>query len=135
MLTGSQEDLDALAAVRQRLNDADDRADADAFERELAEDIVIMPPSGESLVGRDVCVRFVREAFRGWPTRRYTAALDEVVISGDLAVERGSYQQMTADPLTGKPSCERGRGIWIWRRTPDGWKAWRFIWHVDESDD
>lgn len=63
--------------------------------------------------------------------QKWTIEITEVVISGDLAYERGRYtstlvDKVTREPLPG-PQAPETLFVHIFRRQPDGgWKAWRY---------
>ena len=133
--TGSAFDLAAIARLRDLLTDADNRADADAFGPALADDVVIMAPGIPPLIGRETCMAFVREVFASYPQRHIEETIAEIEVSGDLAFERASFVQVVEDPELGRPVRECGMGLRVYRRSPDGWKAARIIWHADEVDE
>lgn len=133
--TGSASDLTAIARLRDLMTDADNRADADAFGPALAEDVVIMAPGISPLIGRETCLAFVREVFASYPQRHIEETIDEIEVSGDLAFERASFVQVVEDPELGRPVRECGMGLRVYRRSPDGWKAARIIWHAEEIDE
>jgi ketosteroid isomerase-like protein len=115
--------------------DADNRADADAFAATLSEDAVIMAPGMPPLIGRETCMAFVRDVFACYPKRHIEETIEEVHVSGDLAFERASFVQEVDDPEAGGIVQECGRGLRIYRRSADGWKAARVIWHAEGNDE
>jgi uncharacterized protein (TIGR02246 family) len=132
---GSASDLAAIARVRDAMTDADNRADAEAFGPALADDVVIMAPGMPPLIGRETCLAFVREVFASYPKRHIEETIDEIEVSGDLAFERASFVQTVDDPELGGPVRECGMALRVYRRSSDGWKAARIIWHAEEVDD
>lgn len=133
--TGPPADLAALADLRERMVDADNRADADMFRDMLTDDAVIMAPGLPVLSGRETCAAFIREVFASYPQRQIEETIDEVHVSGDLAFERASFVQTVHDPELGRPVRECGRGLRIYRRVADGWKAACVMWHVEDNDE
>lgn len=132
---GPPADLADLARLRELMTDADNRADAEVFAATLAEDVVIMAPGLPPLIGREICVSFIADVFASYPTRHIEETIDEVQVSGDLAFERASFVQEVDDPELGRPVRECGKGLRIYCRTADGWKAARIIWHAEEIED
>jgi ketosteroid isomerase-like protein len=54
----------------------------------------------------------------------------EVIVSGDLAVERSSYDWEWIVVGSDEPVTDQGTFIGIWRRQPDGsWKESHIMWH------
>ena len=60
-----------------------------------------------------------------------TAQIQEIVIQGDLAVERASYV-VQVTPRTGAPFTERGKHIVAYARAPNG--EWRIKWEIWNTD-
>lgn len=104
---------------------------ADAFMEEAWQ----MPPNAPALVGREAIVAFWREALKGgdWSFELDTA---EVEISGDMAVERGTYGlsfQVGPNAPEGMGSFQdRGNYVVVWRRNDDG--EWRILWDAPVSE-
>jgi uncharacterized protein (TIGR02246 family) len=132
---GEASDLAALARLRDLMNEADNGADAEAFAALLAEDVVIMAPGMPPLVGRDTCLTFVQEVFASYPKRHIEETVDEVEVSGDIAFDRASFVQVVDDPELGRPVRECGMCLRVYRRSEEGWKAARVIWHAEEEQD
>ena len=54
----------------------------------------------------------------------------EVIISGDLAVERSSYDWEWTMVGSDEPITDQGSFLGVWRRQPDGtWKESHIMWH------
>jgi uncharacterized protein (TIGR02246 family) len=132
---GPAADLAAIARLRDLMTDADNRADAEAFAPALAEDVVIMAPGIPLLIGREACLAFVREVFQSYPKRHIEETIDEIEVSGDLAFERASFVQSVDDPELGRPVRECGMALRVYRRSADGWKAARIIWHAEDVEE
>lgn len=61
----------------------------------------------------------------------YTSA--EMVVSGDVAYDRGTYSQTLTPTGAGDPITENGNYLWVYRRSPDGsWKQSRIIWNSSD---
>ena len=59
----------------------------------------------------------------------------DVLVSGDLAVETGTYE-WTMQPKKGKAVDEHGRYLTTWQRQADGsWKIVRDVTHPDAPHD
>ena len=133
--TGDAADLAALARLRDQMNEADNTGNADAFATVLADDVVIMAPGMPPLVGRETCLTFVREVFLAYPKRHLQETINEVEISGDIAFDRASFVQVVDDPELGRPVRECGICMRIYRRSAEGWRAARVIWHAEVDHD
>jgi ketosteroid isomerase-like protein len=125
-----EDDVRALAEMRERTAEADSARDLDLLVGFLADDVVLMPPFMDPLEGKAACEAFMREVLSeaGERASRYRSA--EMRIIGDTAVDRGTYQ-MTFTPPGGSSEVECGNYVWISERQPDGsWKTARAIWNV-----
>ena len=60
-----------------------------------------------------------------------TMRTDDVVVSGDLAVENGSYK-WTITPKGAKPMPDSGKYVTVWQKQGDG--SWKIIRDINNSD-
>ena len=89
-----------------------------------------MLPGASASIGRPA-IRADLGAFLAENNVNETAQIQEIVIQGDLAVERASYVvQIT--PRTGAPFTERGKHIVAYARGPNG--QWRIKWEIWNTD-
>ena len=129
-------DVEELTAVRERAQAADNAADPSGIGDFLADDIVIMPQGVPSVEGRAACLEFVRTVLAEFPTRRVEYFSDELIISGDVAIDRGHFTQTTVGSEGGDPCREVGRYVWIHKREPDeSWRLSRIIFNVMGADE
>jgi ketosteroid isomerase-like protein len=101
----------------------------------FSEDCWQMPPNAKPMVGREA----LRE---GWKQAvqlgQWTFTLDtrDVMVSGDLAVERGKYTlEFVAGPNAPRnmPShVDKGNYVVLWRREDD--ETWRIVWDAPVSE-
>lgn len=89
-------------------------------------------PNSPPLVGRDSIAAFWRTA-TSWGRWQFDLRVQDVQVSGPLAVERGQYTlQFTAGPTSPMPSAnDHGNYVVLWRHEPDG--AWRVVWDAPVS--
>ena len=109
--------------------------DVESLAAIFASDVWQMPPNQRPLVGREAVRAFWSDAFK-WGEWRFDLAAQDVVVSGEIAVERGRYQvTFTAGPSAppGMATFEdRGSYVVLWRREPDG--VWRAVWDAPVSE-
>ena len=122
------------AAVKEVLGEhfaAANSGDLDKFLAVLSTDFEVIPPNQPSMKG-DQARQWVGDFFK-----QFTIELEytdqEIVVSGDLAFERYTFE-WTVSPKNGGDSVnERGAGIQILQRQQDGtWKVTKDIWNLDE---
>jgi uncharacterized protein (TIGR02246 family) len=118
------------AAIRRTLADLERRINqGDAgFVDVFAKDAVIIAPSAPDIVGYDA-IRRVYEDLMKQALLTVHFATSEIVVSGDLAYEHGTYTLRIVDKISGKMLQDaRNKHIHILKRQPDGtWKTWRMM--------
>lgn len=108
--------------------------DIDKVAEVFAEDCWQMPPHAEPLVGRAALREFWQQAVQ-WGEWRFTLETQDVVVSGPIAVERGSYtlkfQAGPAAPPGLESNEDQGNYVVMWRQIQDG--QWRAVWDAPVS--
>ena len=123
---------------RARIMAAENTGDPAVFEELLADDAVIQAPGMPAIEGREACLHFVREVLAGLHAlyeRQVLCESAELLVEGDVAIDRGRFSQ-TLTPRDGAhPSDEEGHYLWMYRRQPDGaWRLARIIGSVQPND-
>jgi uncharacterized protein (TIGR02246 family) len=119
----------AIDSIRQAIDAAWLRSDAEGITRHLAEDAVLMPPHADKQVGRQQITSWLTGLFEHFTMTELAMPERELTISGDLAVERSLYQ-WTLTPRDGsEPIRDQANWIGIWRQTRDGWSEVCGIWN------
>lgn len=108
--------------------------EVDVIAEVFAEDCWQMSPYSEPLVGRAALREFWKQAVQ-WGEWRLTLKTEDVVVSGPMAVERGSYtlrfQAGPAAPPGLESNEDRGNYLVMWRKEQDG--QWRAVWDAPVS--
>jgi ketosteroid isomerase-like protein len=101
-------------------------------ERADASDVVILPPGGSLIVGRQAHMRLFEESFKRF-TMIFDNKSEEIVVSGDWGFDRGTYRY-TETPIAGGVTVViEGNYLWLARREQDGmWRYARIIWNTRE---
>ena len=61
--------------------------------------------------------------------------VEEVVVSGDLAMVRMNWETTITETQPAKTSLRRARDLQVWRREDGGWKFYRGMWyHLKPAD-
>jgi ketosteroid isomerase-like protein len=96
-----------------------------------ADGAVIMMPGDAAWTGRTTIEGKFRELLDGTTFTAARFATEDVLVGGDLAVERGAGT-WTYTPKGGKPVTDRLKYLAVWRRQPDG--SLRIIRDINNSD-
>ena len=116
--------------IRERIDAAWLRSDADGITRDLAEDAILLPPNAPRQVGRAQINAFLRELFRHYTMTELAMPERELKVEGDVAVERSLYQ-WTLTPVDGGEAIhDEANWVGIWQRGADGsWAEVCGIWN------
>lgn len=122
------------AAVRQAIEAANKKAmdgfnagSPDALFANFAADAIVMMAGMPAWRGKTA----IEEGFRGMmqqmDVKDITATIEDVAVSGDLAVETG-VMTMTIGPKGGKLAADTAKYVTVWKKQGDGsWKVFRDI--------
>ncbi|MEJ8572760.1 nuclear transport factor 2 family protein [Microbaculum marinum] len=82
-----------------------------------------------------ICSALQRDVGGGARAYRYDLDIDEVIVSGDLAVVRLVWHLTVTDRETGTTVASSDRGIDVFRRQPDGqWRIARYLAYEIEDE-
>ena len=93
--SGPSEDLIAIAALHERDEAAAQNHDGDTLQTLWTDDIVVLPPKGEPVIGREanlVALREQIEQLKETEITEYRLDFEEVQVLGDRAFEWGRYR-------------------------------------------
>ena len=129
----SAEDIVAIVALRDSIQAAENGGRADGMLAAFAEDVVVLPPNTAALNGKTAATEYLRGGLSAMVmTVQYTS--EEVVITGDWAFDRGSYNGSMTPRAGGATTTDRGKYLWILHRGADGaWKYHRVMWNADTA--
>lgn len=129
------DDLDtvhALTRMREAIMEAERTGDVTFFEAHIDDDAVIMPPDVPAREGKAACLSFIRDVLGSLLDqfeRNLVCTSREIVVSGDLAFDRGQFVQTLRERASGDVIRERGHYLWVFARRGDTWKLSRSIWN------
>jgi len=132
-------DVRHLEAMLRRIEAAENAGNSADVEAMLADDAVIMVPSGPVQEGKAACASFVAAIMADLLqrfVRRITYVSAEIRVLGDYAFDRGSFSFTVAPKSGGDTSRETGKYLFLYSRTADGsWKIARAIVNLDEREE
>lgn len=104
--------------------------DPAALGRLVTDDVVLMPPHAQLVMGRQGVIDWFAAVVKQARTKSVGILQREVMLAGDLAIERGSFTWKVEPTAGGSDIDDQGNFLAVWRRQPDGsWKAMRNIWN------
>lgn len=130
---------DTSAAV-QAVNAAGDReiaavssGNVDSVLPVFTSDAVLMPPNEAAVHGRDSLRIWAQGMYQQFSlSGRYISS--DVTVAGDWAIQRYTYALTLTPKAGGRPIEERGKGIHVYRRQPDGgWLIAQDIWNSNAA--
>ena len=124
-------DRQQVEAAARRIWDALNRNDGAAVLAEYAEDAIIFPDGAPMVRGKDAVSKYLTGVFTAVAFKDVTGTLVDVTVSGDLAVETGTFR-WTVTPAGGAPTQDRLKYVHVWERTGDG--SWKVIRYFANSD-
>ena len=127
-----QIDVQAIAEIRKQTTLAENEADSSFFITACLSNVVIMPPNSLAIQGRDAAVDFMRAFFDQFDMSiEYVS--EETTIKGDIALDRGTYNQTLTPKGGDEPLRENGKFLWVYSREPgNAWKFSHVIWNSSE---
>lgn len=105
--------------------------DAAVATQNYADSAVMMMPGMPTMRGRAVIQQGMQGMFDATKVDAATFTTDDVIVSGELAVETGHYE-MTMTPKGGRPMQDKGKYLTVWQHQADG--TWRIVRDINNSD-
>jgi uncharacterized protein (TIGR02246 family) len=128
-LSTNHADVVAINNVRAAHIAALNDGDVDAWVAAFTEDGVQMPPNAPANLGRE-SIRVWSQAFLAPFSVEFTLAVDEVLVAGDWAFERGMYTITLTPEAGGESMQDIGKYLTVYQRYPSGvWGMARDIWN------
>ena len=124
-------DVRAIKRSSADWDDAWNAGDIDALLALYTNDAVVMGPNEPAVTGREAMRARFRSYFDIYDDKT-KSSLEDVRVSGDLAVVRGGYTDVSSPRTGGTPVDEKGKWISVYQRQPD--ESWRILWEMTSSD-
>jgi uncharacterized protein (TIGR02246 family) len=104
--------------------------DIEALVPMYSSDVVLNPPGGPELAGRDAARHWIGQFFDHNQARQAQIE-QEVEVGGDWAYLRGRFEIEISERRTGPFETIRGAHLMIWKREGDGqWRIHRDLWNL-----
>jgi len=120
-------DIATMTAQVGQFVDAWNAGDVEALAAGIAEDAVLMTPTGE-IVGREAILAETAQAY-DHTVMQQSATVEEALALGAYAYARGTWN---LDPTDAGGAVPAMSGQWsaVYRASADGaWQTWRWMWN------
>jgi len=107
------------------------RADSAGILAHYGDDALILGSGAPVVQGKPAVAAFLQGLFGGNTLRDVKGNVTDILISGDLAVETGTYA-MTIIPKNGNAVADKGKYIHVWKKSGDG--LWKVVRYAPTSD-
>ncbi len=123
-----QQQIETANAAQIKAWEANDTARSS---QNYAADAVVMMPNDAAWVGGDKIHAGMNGFMSQASLKDVQVKTQNVMVSGDLAVETGSFE-WTVAPKVGKPVHEKGKYLTVWKQQTDG--SWKIVRDINNSD-
>lgn len=121
-------DTAAIRAAIQQTAAAINAHDVDGVMAHYAKDVQVSYP-GIPDTRYDEFYASYRQMMGPAVTTHTTPTIEEIAVSGDLAMIRMTWDTTITAKDTGRVTTRKARDLQVWRREKDGWKFARGMWH------
>ena len=123
-MSGSHEiDASAISDLRRREIQAAEAGDVEELLSLRTDDFTAMPPGQNPVSGKEAVFAFLSGMFEQVSLEE-TVVSEEIVVSGDLAYDLGTFTGSATPKAGGDPMELDGKYVWIARRENDG--SWKY---------
>ena len=127
---GNSSGKEAIDQGREAFDAAWLSKDVDIIIAFCSEDIILMPPNTGMVIGKEEFRNFLQGFFNYFTMTELKTMEREVVVSGDLAFERISYEWTLVPEGGSEGISDQINFLGIWQQQSDGaWKETRAIWN------
>jgi uncharacterized protein (TIGR02246 family) len=124
-------DVEAIKEASMAWDNAWNAADADKLASLYTDDAIAMGPNASARVGKDVIRASAKQYFDRF-SEENRSVVEDVRISGNLAVARGTQETETSPRVGGDTVRDKANWISVYQRQSDG--SWKILWEIFTSD-
>ena len=125
------QDRAAVDSIRLEFEAGENAGDLDRMTRHLAADVVAMPPNRAITTGATAFTESLRGFLGAYKVEvKYTT--DEIVISGDWAMERGTAVETMTPKSGGAAETSNAKYLWLYHRKNGTWELARLMWNSSD---
>ena len=124
-------DVQAIKKLAVDWDSACNAGNIDALLSFYTSDVVRMGPNEPAIVGTDAMRAPFQSYFDAYKVETH-GPVEDVRVSGDLAVARGAYTETSTPKAGGTPINQKGKWVSAYQRQADG--SWKIFWDIENSD-
>lgn len=130
----SAADAEAVGELVGQFVSAWNAGDDAALGSMVAEDAVLMQPDGPVIKGRDDILAVMAVGY-DIALMQQSATVDEVIMIGDYAYARGSWNiNPTAEAGADLPAANGKWSVFYQRGADGSWQTWRWMWNQPSAE-
>ena len=126
-----RQDRAAVDSIRVEFEAGENAGDLDRMTRHLAADVVAMPPNRAITTGAAAFTQSLR-GFLGAYKVEVQYKTDEIVVSGDWAMERGTAVETMTPKTGGAAETSNAKYLWVYHRNNGKWELARLMWNSSD---
>ena len=126
-------DVDTLRRLIQETAKAINTNDAAGIMTHYSKEILVSYP-GIPDTTYDEFDRSYRQMLSPKTTTSTVPTIDEILVSGDLAIIRMMWSTTITDKVTGSSTTRQAKDLQVWRREDGTWKFFRGMWYHVRPD-
>lgn len=124
-------DVQAIKEVAAAWDKVWNAGNAEALASFYTADAIAMGPNHPALLGKDAIRTSSRKYFDQFREEN-RSVVEDVRVSGDLAVARGTQETITKPKAGGNSVQDKAKWITAFERQPD--RSWKVLWEIYNSD-
>lgn len=125
------QDRAAINNIRLEFEAGENTDDLARMTRYLAPDVVAMPPNRPITKGATTLAESLRGFLGAYKVAvKYTT--DEIVLSGDWAMERGTAVETVTPKAGGAAETSNAKYLWLYHRNNGKWELARLMWNSSD---
>jgi ketosteroid isomerase-like protein len=125
------QDRAAVNNIRLEFEAGENTDNLDRMTRYLAADVVAMPPNRPITTGSAALTESLRGFLGAYKVAvKYTT--DEIVLSGDWAMERGTAVETMTPKAGGAAETSNAKYLWLYHRNNGKWELARLMWNSSD---
>jgi uncharacterized protein (TIGR02246 family) len=122
-------EIERIRQIREAVEKAERELDAESLGDLFANNVAMMPRGGPKVWGSEEVVAFHQDLYDGYERFDVNFSIEDIILLGDIAMEKGSYTAELVPKGGGEPENVTGQYLYFYEKDTDGkWKILRMSW-------